>query len=303
MKILIVEDEWKTLKGLSNLIAELGGEYEMTGQARSGEEGIRMAMELHPDIIITDIRMNGMTGLEMIKALNEEKLDCRYIILSGYAEFQYAKEAISLGSMDYLLKPITKEILEESLRKVRTAIEEEAQNIRTSSMDTEQILERALFMQGFSGSKFEDEWKKRFTSREMDFLLLIRGENRVVQADWERIVAELVQAVPGIEACVCREARHKENYILLRGYEEGINERLNPAVRRCREQVNPYLVFAGACLKGTDEIKAKRERLLDMTNWNLSVGEPVVLTEEVISRIETQKFSYPSEASTFRMQL
>ena len=115
MKILIVEDEWKTLKGLSNLIAELGGEYEIAGQARSGEEGIRMAMELRPDIIITDIRMNGMTGLEMMKPLNEEKLACRYIILSGYAEFQYAKEAISLGSMDYLLKPITKEILEESL--------------------------------------------------------------------------------------------------------------------------------------------------------------------------------------------
>ena len=113
-------------------------EYEIAGQARSGEEGIRMAMELRPDIIITDIRMNGMTGLEMMKALNEEKLACRYIILSGYAEFQYAKEAISLGSMDYLLKPITKEILEESLRKVRTAIEEEAQNIRTSSMDMEQ---------------------------------------------------------------------------------------------------------------------------------------------------------------------
>ena len=72
MKILIVEDEWKTLKGLSNLIAELGGEYEIAGQARSGEEGIRMAMELRPDIIITDIRMNGMTGLEMMKALNEE---------------------------------------------------------------------------------------------------------------------------------------------------------------------------------------------------------------------------------------
>ena len=119
MKILIVEDEWKTLKGLSNLIAELGGEYEIAGQARSGEEGIRMAMELRPDIIITDIRMNGMTGLEMMKALNDEKLACRYIILSGYAEFQYAKEAISLGSMDYLLKPITKEILEESLRRRR----------------------------------------------------------------------------------------------------------------------------------------------------------------------------------------
>ena len=250
MKILIVEDEWKTLKGLSNLIAELGGEYEIAGQARSGEEGIRMAMELRPDIIITDIRMNGMTGLEMMKALNEEKLACRYIILSGYAEFQYAKEAISLGSMDYLLKPITKEILEESLRKVRTAIEEEAQNIRTSSMDMEQILERALFMQGFSGSKFEAEWKKRFKSRDMNFLLLIRGENRVVQADWERIVAELGQALPGIESCVCREARHKENYILLHGYEEGMNERLNPAVRRCREQVNPNLVFAGTCLKG-----------------------------------------------------
>ena len=130
MKILIVEDEWKTLKGLSNLIAELGGEYEMTGQARSGEEGIRMAMELHPDIIITDIRMNGMTGLEMIKALNEEKLDCRYIILSGYAEFQYAKEAITIGISEYLLKPVTAASLTAVLRKVKEEIREEKEKSR-----------------------------------------------------------------------------------------------------------------------------------------------------------------------------
>lgn len=104
MKILIVEDEWKTLQGISNLIAEIGKEFELCGQARSGEEGLRLAMELHPDIIITDIRMNGMTGLEMIKKLNEEAFACRYIILSGYAEFQYAREAITLGSMDYLVK-------------------------------------------------------------------------------------------------------------------------------------------------------------------------------------------------------
>lgn len=294
MKILVVEDEWKTLNGISNLIAEIGGEYELAGQARSGEEGVRMAMDLKPDIMITDIRMNGMTGLEMIKALNEKNLVCRYIILSGYAEFQYAKEAITLGSMDYLLKPITKEILEESLRKVKLAIEEESRKISTSSMNTEQILERALFMQGFAGSKFEAEWIKRFPSGEMNFLLLIRGENRVVQADWEHILREIRRELPETEAYASRETRNKENYVLLRNAGEEAAEKLGPAVRRCRE-VNPYLVFAGICVQDPGEIKSRRERLLDMTNWNLSVSGPVVLTEDVVSRIETHKFSYPAE--------
>lgn len=295
MKILIVEDEWKTLQGISNLIAEIGKEFELCGQARSGEEGLRLAMELHPDIIITDIRMNGMTGLEMIKKLNEEAFACRYIILSGYAEFQYAREAITLGSMDYLLKPITKEILEESLCKVKAAIEEEAQKIKTSAMKAEQILERALFMQGFSGSKFEEEWNKRFPSSETNFLLLIRGENRIVQTDWELILAELNRGLKGMELYVCREARNKENYVFLRSSEAEIEEKLRPVVRRCRDKVNPYLVFAGIHMQGIGEIKFKRERLIDMTNWNLSVSQPAVLTEESISRIETYKFSYPAE--------
>lgn len=104
MKILIVEDELKTLNGIASLIMEIPGDYEVVGRARSGEKGIDLACKTEPDIIITDIRMGGMSGLEMIKRLHALKIQSRYIILSGYAEFQYAREAITLGSMDYLRK-------------------------------------------------------------------------------------------------------------------------------------------------------------------------------------------------------
>ena len=104
MKILIVEDEWKTLKGLSNLIAELGGEYEIAGQARSGEEGIRMAMELRPDIIITDIELPICDGMELISRLRSIRSPAKIILLTEERGEEYLLKAIKLGVKEYLLK-------------------------------------------------------------------------------------------------------------------------------------------------------------------------------------------------------
>lgn len=133
MKILLVEDEQKTLMGIAKLIMDMPAEYELAGQARSGEEGLQKAIALHPDLIITDIQMSKMSGLDMIQELKERKLECRYIILSGYAEFSYARRAITLGSLDYLLKPVTRQTLKEALDQVRKVMEEEERKIALSS--------------------------------------------------------------------------------------------------------------------------------------------------------------------------
>lgn len=73
MKILIVEDEIKTLYGIEKLITQLQGDFEVVGKARNGIEGVSLALKERPDLIMTDIRMPEMNGLEMLKTLKEQK--------------------------------------------------------------------------------------------------------------------------------------------------------------------------------------------------------------------------------------
>ena len=122
IKVIVVEDEYLLRTGLIRSMP--WGDYgcEVVGEADSADEGIRLAGALKPDIVITDIRMPGRDGLEMIAAI-KEKLDCEFIILSGYSQFEYARRAVALGARGYLLKPVDDEeflaTLEEAVEMVR----------------------------------------------------------------------------------------------------------------------------------------------------------------------------------------
>jgi two-component system, response regulator YesN len=118
MRIIVVEDEQKPREGLVRLISKLDPGYEVVGQARNGLEGKEMTLSLSPDLVFTDIKMPVMDGLEMIEALRASGSTAHFVILSGYAQFEYAKRGIVLGVKDYLLKPITPAILDSVLRKI-----------------------------------------------------------------------------------------------------------------------------------------------------------------------------------------
>ena len=108
-RVLVVEDEEVIRKGLIMSIDFEGLNCVLIGEASNGEEGAMLIKERKPDIVITDVTMPLMNGIEMI----EQTLDYNYtsIIISGYNEFTYAKKAIRLGVCDYLLKPIDKKEL------------------------------------------------------------------------------------------------------------------------------------------------------------------------------------------------
>ncbi|NLK21251.1 MAG: response regulator [Epulopiscium sp.] len=118
MKILIVEDEIHTRMGLSKLIASMGKPYELIGEAEDGYEGMVMIKQFSPDVVITDIKMSRLDGLQMISNIRECNMDVVFVILSGYAEFDYARKGISLGVEDYLLKPITASKLKETMERI-----------------------------------------------------------------------------------------------------------------------------------------------------------------------------------------
>lgn len=117
-KILIVDDNEITREGLIRIIGRIDtGKCEIL-EAEDGQSAEKLALETRPDIILTDIKMPNMTGLEMINRLKHRLSDTRYIIISGYDDFIYAREAIKLGVVDYLLKPLNSVDVENLIKRL-----------------------------------------------------------------------------------------------------------------------------------------------------------------------------------------
>lgn len=116
--IVIVEDEFRIRQGLSKLINKVDMGCRVVGEAENGYEGLKMIRDMEPDIVMTDIQMPKYTGLEMIEKSKEMGASCVFVILSGYADFEYARQAIRLGVKEYLLKPATISDVKELLLKL-----------------------------------------------------------------------------------------------------------------------------------------------------------------------------------------
>lgn len=118
MKIMIVDDEEKIRLGLSKLIIKASPHYEIIGIYASGAECLEGLKQMKPDVVITDIKMSGMTGLELAKTIKHLYSDTKCVILSGYGEFEYARSAITSGVSGYLLKPVDKQELYQLLAQL-----------------------------------------------------------------------------------------------------------------------------------------------------------------------------------------
>ncbi|WP_313075734.1 response regulator [Lacrimispora sp.] len=120
--LLIVDDEAEIRSGLRSIIPWEDYSVSVIGTAASGAEALDMIRYYEPDIVITDIQMPGMNGLELVARAKKEQFDCSFVILSGYDEFEYAKSAIRYGVKEYLLKPISIKELKELILTLKEDI-------------------------------------------------------------------------------------------------------------------------------------------------------------------------------------
>lgn len=126
IRIVIAEDEEDVRTRLAKYLDSSNKGYVVVGQAEDGEQALSMVQQLHPDLLMTDICMPQLSGLEMIRAVRQTDQELPIIIVSGYDEFSYAKEAISLGVREYLLKPFLPNELFAVLDKTRALLEQRA---------------------------------------------------------------------------------------------------------------------------------------------------------------------------------
>jgi len=123
LTFVVAEDEERMRDYLARKTAELDPAFECAGTAADGEEAVELVERHLPDLLITDIKMPVLGGLELVERIRRTNPELRILIVSGFSEFEYARQGIELGVDDYILKPIDLERLREVLRRVRIRLD------------------------------------------------------------------------------------------------------------------------------------------------------------------------------------
>ncbi|GMK40930.1 hypothetical protein PCCS19_39860 [Paenibacillus sp. CCS19] len=122
--VLIADDEPWVVYGIKSLVDWESLGFALIGEAYNGPSALKAIRECKPEVVISDIRMPGLSGIELLDCIRREGLKTNVILISGYAEFEYAQKAIRLGAFDYLLKQVDKSKLSETLTRLKTSMEE-----------------------------------------------------------------------------------------------------------------------------------------------------------------------------------
>ena len=141
-QVLIIDDEEIVCRGMAQFVKWQEHGFSVAGTVYRAADGLKFLENNHVDVIFLDIRMPEMTGLKMLRIISEKYSSVKTVILSGFSEFSYAKEAIRYGAYDYLNKPVNLKEIEELLDRLALEFqkEESENNIRKSRLDRKSVV-------------------------------------------------------------------------------------------------------------------------------------------------------------------
>lgn len=172
--VVIADDEKWVLIGMKQMLEKQNLPIKIVGTAENGIEAMELLLRLHPDVLITDIRMPGMDGLELMEKMQNGGINSKVVFVTGFAEFEYVQKALRMGAVDYLLKPLSKE-------KIQTVMEGICSRYEKEKRDDclEQVRQSFQIQTGSCGT--EKRGKKIYQCIE----IAIPKENVSVNGDWE----------------------------------------------------------------------------------------------------------------------
>ncbi|GAB6168309.1 response regulator transcription factor [Clostridium carnis] len=296
-KVMLVDDEKLILQGLSNIIEweELG--FNIVHMAEDGVEALELFKKEPVDVIVTDINMPRLTGLELLKSIKDENKDVKFIILSGYDEFSYAKKAIKLGVENYILKPINEEELEEALIKVRNDIDEERKN-------ESKLLDRNRSLISFLEAKtidYENKYIQSITksnSEDMYYTVSVivpsnkeikidKNINKILNIDLN-IKYECVYKLDG-SLVVINAFKNTYSRDEVLSYFKKVKELL------AKEHEKEIFIGIGDSVKSIDELNLSYKSAVKLKKYILTDGYNVCLCSEKISSIKENNRNFAKE--------
>ncbi len=171
LKVLLVDDEPNVRAGVKMMIpwAEIG--CEVIGEGDDGDDGLNKIMDLDPDIVVADIKMPGKSGIEMTQAAKAMGFKGKVIILSGYSDFSYAKDAIALGVENFILKPVDEDELTEAIKAAGEKIVKEQEKKMRQDMGREYLSEQMIKGVFFGSENYIAQFEEHY--REPGFITAI----------------------------------------------------------------------------------------------------------------------------------
>jgi two-component system response regulator YesN len=154
--VMLVEDEVWIRYLIKSLVDwnELG--FEIVGEASDGTDALSLIRDIQPQIVLTDIKMPEMDGIELMTAVKKVFPHTEFVMISGYDSFDYAQKSLNLGAAAYLLKPVDKKQLVEVLIKIKTKMEE-LNSIREIRFKNIHMLKEQLFINLLNEEKYSTD--------------------------------------------------------------------------------------------------------------------------------------------------
>lgn len=206
-KVVIIDDEPWTRASIKSLVDWSELDMGVVGEASDGQSGLSLVNQLRPDIIITDVKMPGIDGLELLRVLRSQNCHAKTIVISGYDDYSYIRNALKLNVTDYLLKPVKPEVLQEQL--MRCVEQLEVENIQKE-------YDACAFMSVGWVSDY-------MLLREQLYNSLTAGERALMKDQIKQLERLIVKNEPSVSVrvmiCIYYDLIHLlEQYIVMRGY-------------------------------------------------------------------------------------
>lgn len=303
MRIAIVEDEIRIREGIHKLLSKADPDYEIVGEAENGREGVTLLLHKRPDLVLLDIRMPEMNGIDMLEEIHAHGFRPQVIILSAYSDFSYAQQAMKLGAREYLLKPI---VVDELLSAVRRAQEMLRQQdlIRSGSRSRRDVLSSALYSdKPLSPDIFEYAKHIHQLGEDTPFaLMLIQTFGNPDYAIEEELSAFTKQYIGG-ECTVLSAQIQGCTPCVFTGFDDSIGQTLEKKLFSLWRTDRRFVAQIGMCC-GLPSLRPTALKIAAQMEYGLIVPNGTLLDMDHVQQDGAEMLSYPIETeNAVRMAL
>lgn len=300
MKVVVVEDEIRIREGLCKLLEKMFPEIEVVGSAENGKEGLLCIRKHNPALVITDIKMPVMDGLEMLKQMQQEGLYPKVIVLSAYSEFSYAQQAVRLGVNDYLIKPVVVQEFVQIIRKIQNLCEQEEKRTPEAMGSLENIMSGIIHgtstidvsMEEFLLHKYQiqkdtpilellvymgDAFERGHKRKRQELEILFQQEKRMkycfVELEYDRTILVLLYG-------------YKTRQEIERWYQ-------NRILLQKRDEKESKISYGMLEINGIAELREGYHKLVPYMDWNIVLGDDVLVSYPKVAKVQTEVCIYP----------
>ncbi|HIS26902.1 MAG TPA: response regulator [Candidatus Pullilachnospira intestinigallinarum] len=293
MRIIIVEDEPKTREGILNMIRRYT-DHQVVAVAENGLEGLEMIEKHRPHLVITDVRMPRMNGLDMLEEVKKRHIDVQAVVLTGYSEFEYARQALRLGVAEYVMKPLSLDDFLAALEQAEARLEQKK---------AERMLPEQMLWSYICGDQEKRTSLYPILSEELQINGRVKSTMFYIHpgSDLAGVANEMAEKTRELLETMCMEGY----YILVLGRGSDYLVLLTDTGRNS----HLYTVFETRILKklqeewrcrcscveiwGLKDIDEKLAELRQLFDRGFSCPDEMLLDEEQVEKLTYEKLEYP----------